>query len=105
MHGWCYFYEKAALARQRGDWQEVINLGEQAEKAGLKPYDRIEWLPFLEAYARHGDLKKARNLALILRGNPFYQSQVCQMLQADPGGMAQSAPDGYAFLIQQFCKK
>ena len=29
-HDWCYYFEKAELARQRGDWQEVTRLGDQA---------------------------------------------------------------------------
>ena len=29
-HGWCYYFEKADLARQQQDWQQVAALGDQA---------------------------------------------------------------------------
>jgi len=32
VHGWCYYYQKANLARQQGDWEQVIALGREAEK-------------------------------------------------------------------------
>jgi len=34
VHGWCYYFEKAELARQQGDWQQVAALGEQAFALG-----------------------------------------------------------------------
>ncbi|NMC79412.1 MAG: hypothetical protein GYA59_08635, partial [Chloroflexi bacterium] len=27
---WCYYYQKASLARQEGDWEEVVRLGDEA---------------------------------------------------------------------------
>jgi hypothetical protein len=29
-HGWCYYFEKADLARQSGDWETIVSLDEQA---------------------------------------------------------------------------
>ena len=26
LHGWCYYYEKAELARQQADWDSVIDM-------------------------------------------------------------------------------
>ncbi len=63
-HTWCYFYEKAELARQTGDWETVAALGEEAEQRGFLPTDPFEWLPFIEAYARTGDLQSAEELSL-----------------------------------------
>lgn len=62
-HGWCYYYAKAELARQLGDWGRVRALGEQARSLGLAPGDALEWLPFIEAYARAGDLGTAGELS------------------------------------------
>ncbi|MCJ7434688.1 MAG: hypothetical protein MUO77_14475 [Anaerolineales bacterium] len=56
---WCYFYEKAELARQAGDWEQVAKLGDKAINQGYAPRDPYEWLPFIEAYALTDDLDKA----------------------------------------------
>jgi hypothetical protein len=63
-HGWCYYYEKAALAAQQGKWQAAADLGRQAERAGLKPADPWEWLVFIEAGIRSGDPGRARDLTV-----------------------------------------
>jgi hypothetical protein len=55
-HTWCYYYEKAELARQNGDWAGIVQLGAQARALGLSPGDALEWLPFIEAYVNTGDL-------------------------------------------------
>ena len=51
-HRWCYYYEKAELARQREDWQAVVELSSQSIRAGFRPEDPVEYLPFIEGYAR-----------------------------------------------------
>jgi hypothetical protein len=58
-HGWCFYYEKAELARQQGDWDKVVNLGESAFALGDYPNDPAERLPFIEGYARTGDWNRA----------------------------------------------
>ena len=52
IHSWCYFYEKADLARQTGDWSRVASLGDKAFSIPYYPDDQSEYLPFIEAYAR-----------------------------------------------------
>lgn len=51
---WCYFFERADLARQLEDWAEIVRLGDLAFNANLEPYDKFsnELLPFIEAYGR-----------------------------------------------------
>ena len=34
-HGWCYYFEKAELARQVGDWEKVVSFGNEAEQKHL----------------------------------------------------------------------
>ncbi|RPH61169.1 MAG: hypothetical protein EHM81_04795 [Chloroflexi bacterium] len=80
-HGWCYYYQQAALARQRGDWQEIARLFDRAEKLDLRPVDRVEWLPFLEAFASLGDGAKVRYLAAIIREEPYLRQQACRNAQ------------------------
>ncbi|HTP02331.1 MAG TPA: hypothetical protein VMJ64_13245 [Anaerolineales bacterium] len=62
-HTWCYFYEKAELARQAHNWQMIVNLGEQAARLGFTPQDAFEWLPFIEGYARTGGVEHATRLS------------------------------------------
>ena len=56
---WCYYFERADLARQRGDWQSVADLAEQAGAAGFSPHAASEFLPFVEAQAHLGQWEKA----------------------------------------------
>jgi len=58
-HGWCYYFEKADLARQMGDWDEVAQLGDKAFKLDDYPNSPIERFVFIEGYAHVGDWDKA----------------------------------------------
>lgn len=62
---WCYYFESAELARQRGDWMAIVELGEHAKNLfpGLSTENSIELLPFIEGYARSGSVEKAINLS------------------------------------------
>jgi len=60
---WCYYYEKAELARQKGDWERVAELGNEARKQGFAPGDALEWVPFIEAYVITGDYQTAKELS------------------------------------------
>jgi hypothetical protein len=62
-HTWCFYYQKADLARQMGDWEEVISLSEEAKRLGFKPANQFEILPFIEAYAFLGNWNKAEELS------------------------------------------
>ena len=59
---WCYYYEKADLAYQYEEWNEIINLWEVANKNGLKPDNGFEYIPFIEAFARSGDWDTAKKM-------------------------------------------
>ena len=78
--GWCYYYEKASYARQVGDWQTVVNLGDQADKLRLTPQDLIEWLPFLQGYAHFGNQTRLTELAHLIKSDPFVKTQACRIL-------------------------
>jgi hypothetical protein len=80
-HGWCYYYQKADLARQQGDWQAVARLGDEARKQKLAPNDAIEWLPFVQAYAFTGDLSGLQSAAKAVKKEPYYRLQACQNLR------------------------
>ncbi len=63
-HNWCYYFEKADLARQLQDWGAVLKLEKQAKAAGLSPQFGAEYVPFIEAHAQTGDWQKAYDLSV-----------------------------------------
>ncbi|MBK6645987.1 MAG: hypothetical protein IPG44_09575 [Anaerolineales bacterium] len=63
-HGWCFYYEKASLARQTNDWDEAARLGDEAMRLGFAPADQVEWLPFLQAYGMREDFDALKVVAL-----------------------------------------
>jgi hypothetical protein len=81
-HRWCYFYLKADLARQQGDWQEVAHLGDEAFAMPTLPDDPYEYLPFIEAYARTTRWKDARVLTRqVAESMPLLKPALCSLWQ------------------------
>jgi hypothetical protein len=64
-HDWCYYYEKAELARQIGEWDRVVTLGNEARAQGFVPGDALEWLPFIEGYVIMGNYQTAREISIL----------------------------------------
>ena len=62
-HGWCYYFEKAELARQFRDWEKVVELGDTAFKLDDHPNDPVERFVFIEGYANTGDWERALELS------------------------------------------
>lgn len=61
-HTWCYYFQKADLARQTGNWQGVLNFYDQAKTAGLSPRNGTEFVPVIQALAHTGEWEKASQL-------------------------------------------
>jgi hypothetical protein len=61
-HAWCYYFEKAELARQFNGWEEITQLYESASSAGYTALQPSENLVFIEAFALLGDIHKAGQL-------------------------------------------
>jgi hypothetical protein len=59
---WCYYFEKADLARQLGDWQKVVELGNQAFALQDYPKAPTERLPFIQGYGYSGMWARAEEL-------------------------------------------
>ena len=59
---WCYFYQKADLARQLGNPEMVVSYWQQAQDRGFGPDNGFEYIPFIEAYARLGNWEQAFKL-------------------------------------------
>ena len=60
--GWCYYFSQAEWARQRADWDTVLDLYDQAQAHGDRPNDPLENFVFIEALAHSGRSQKALNL-------------------------------------------
>lgn len=63
-HGWCYYFERADLARQMGDWDEVLRLGEAAFALDDHPNDPVERFVFIEGYAHAGKWIEAKEQSI-----------------------------------------
>lgn len=78
-HGWCYLYEKAALARQSMDWKEVVRLAGEATQQGYSAENGFEALPFLEAYLMTGDYEMAYDVSEKIQNKLDYSNAVCDL--------------------------
>ena len=80
VHTWCYYYQKAELARQFSQWDEIIRLGDEARGQGFAPTEPAEWFPFIEGYALGGDPVQAEALTRELRAaDSTYDSLLCSL--------------------------
>lgn len=48
---WCFFYQKARLAEQSQNWEEMLALWRQAGEQGFSPRNPVEIPPFIRAAA------------------------------------------------------
>lgn len=97
--GWCFFYQSADLARQRGDWEAVIGWGKEAQALGFAPSDLIEWMPFLQAYAVTGDTERLTELAPVISADPYIAQQVCRIM----GRLESISPDAIPVIDSLYC--
>lgn len=102
-HDWCYYYQKADLARQVGDWQGIADLNKEVAKLGLHPNDQIEWMPFLQAAAALGDEKQVKQISTRINSVTFYKQQACQNLRAMEGIGYPLAPGMDELVSELFC--
>jgi hypothetical protein len=63
MPDWCYYFEKADLARQQGDWSAIVEYGALAFELNDNPNEASERLPFIEGYAHMGNWARAIELS------------------------------------------
>jgi hypothetical protein len=95
-HGWCYYFEQADLARQVGDWEQIVALGEEAFSQPDHPNQADERIPFIEGYAHLGRWDRAHELTLeALAQNPSTDRILCHAWERlsndlDPGEEGQT---------------
>lgn len=81
-HGWCYYYQKAQLANQLGDWAQAIALMDEASQLALQPSLSIEWLPLVRAHAMLGNWPEALAASQQVRSSgPQADAMLCAMWQ------------------------
>jgi hypothetical protein len=68
-HQWCYYFEKADLARQKKDWNTILQLWSEAGSNGFGSPWGSEYLSFIEAFAQTGQWSQALDLSLIVKDN------------------------------------
>jgi len=75
---WCFYYQKASLALQYGQIDEIIRLGGEAFSRGLAPHDPAEAIPFIFAYAARDDWNRALQLSMYDHaGNSDFDPMLC----------------------------
>jgi hypothetical protein len=91
-HGWCYYFERADLARQEGNWQRVADLGRIAFNLNDHPNDPVERFVFIEGYAHAGDWAQVKQLALTsYKVSPSYVGPLlCKLLTRIDGEVPSS---------------
>lgn len=97
-HTWCYYFQKADLARQAGDWDRIVELGEEARQQGFQTDHFRETKPFIEAYAHSGDWNGAEDWTMLLNPKGLNVVSVCKLwLELDkatpPSDQKQAALD------------
>jgi hypothetical protein len=60
---WCYYFEKADLARQQENWTAIVEYGDLAFELNDNPNESSERIPFIEGYAHTGDWMRAFELS------------------------------------------
>lgn len=79
--GWCFYYQQADLARQRGDWDKVTILLDEALDKGYYPNDPLEWIPFMQAYAVQGNVDEIREMTKLIVLDKYLRLQVCNNMK------------------------
>ena len=85
-HDWCYYYQKASLARQSGNWEEVGKLYDEVRKLNLDTDDKSELIPFFEGLVNSGRYEEAKALYKEeIKGQNEVRFPLCTFLAKDPG--------------------
>ncbi len=59
---WCYYFEKADLARQYDQWDEVVRLWDESQSVGERADNGFEYIPFIEGLGHTGDWEQVKSL-------------------------------------------
>lgn len=94
--GWCYYYQRIALAVQFEAWEEALGYAQQARQNELQPNDPAEWMPVYIAYVQTNHMEQANELAARLRSEPGLVENYCAEL-------SRRSPTTNAFFVYNLC--
>ncbi len=102
--GWCYYYLKADLARQQGEWARIVELGEIAFGLSDRPNNASERIPFIEGYAHLGywDIALEQSM-MIIEDQPAMARMVCHAWDRIASSVADSSErnEAVSFIRQE----
>ncbi len=91
---WCYYYQKADLARQAGNWQQALTTIEDAYAKRLGPQEPSEILLPIEIYGMNGNWQRVDELlSEAYRTNSQFRNQYCKTLDKIADETADSMTD------------
>ncbi len=96
-HTWCYYYQKASLARQKGDWDTLVALAQQAEELGYHTHQMSEWMPIFEGYANLQQYQKAGEIVDKLKTDLLTVKMLCRRFSVN-----QSIPNHFSSYAFQY---
>ena len=103
-HDWCYYYQKASLARQSGNWEEIGKLYDQVRELGLETDDKSEMIPFFEGLVNSARYEDAKALYREeIKGQNEMRFPLCTFLARDPGYPPEFGYD-YEKVYELLCK-
>ncbi|MFM8423794.1 MAG: hypothetical protein ACKOBL_01335 [Chloroflexota bacterium] len=86
---WCYYFEKADLARQYGQWDEIVHLWNKAKAAGERPDNGFEYIPFIEGLGHTGEWEEVKEMTKFAkRVTSGLEPSLCSAMDR----LAESAP-------------
>ncbi|MCJ7700373.1 MAG: hypothetical protein MUO62_02215, partial [Anaerolineales bacterium] len=87
---WCYYFEKADLARQTGAWDTVAAFADRAFNVGYPDADSkhvSEYEVFIEGYARTNQWEKAWTLSMeAVEIDPLMAPMICDVWERSTPG-------------------
>jgi len=78
---WCYYFQKADLAGQFSEWDEVAALYHEANENGFQPYSADELAIFMKGLIITGELETARQVANEMANDETYRVFTCESWQ------------------------
>lgn len=103
--GWCYWYQQAEVAAQQNDWEKIwAEIDPEIQRLEMRPNDRVEWMPFLQAAAMMGDTERMRRIGVMIIDERNLKHQGCETLTAMAAHGFTLPPESAAVRDEVFCR-
>ncbi len=102
-HGWCYYYQKADLARQKRNWETVLDLWDEAVEKQLSPFDTVELMPFYEGFV-HLRFERVNEIARVIRQDTDFIRSYCSA-NGDKYTLGDTDETLDEFVVKNLCVK